>query len=285
VARPLKGVLTIVTRFVVSAATMATSLTFQTFQAVNSFKGAINDIENPPVNEDGSIKGEDTDEFHNKINPHVMDIVGVAGMTCSAATLFLTEGHIADAASFSTFALAPYAAYQKRQLKDLGGLRGQHNALRETVNGLTAQNNILDGSIDTLALQVNNLEGVEATLEQVAKDGKTSVTRLTEIIKRNGEIQAKIKTNLERQVIQDLVTIVVATDRDGDFSLNEFELNELVLRLHGRQGVEFHEANFRKLVKANCTLASIMKVIRNLMDDDVPEKDCVFHLNASEMIK
>ena len=76
-------------------------------------------------------------------------------MTCSAATLFLTEGHIADAASFSTFALAPYAAYQKRQLKDLGGLRGQHNALRETVNGLTAQNNILDGSIDTLALQVN----------------------------------------------------------------------------------------------------------------------------------
>jgi len=108
---------------------------------------------------------------------------------------------------------------------------------------------------------------------------------LTEIIKRNGEIQAKIKTNLERQVIQDLVTIVVATDRDGDFSLNEFELNELVLRLHGRQGVEFHEANFRKLVKANCTLASIMKVIRNLMDDDVPEKDCVFHLNASEMIK
>ena len=136
-----------------------------------------------------------------------------------------------------------------------------------------------------LILQNNSLEGVEATLERVAKDGKTSVTRLTEIIKRNREIQAKIKTNLERQVIQDLVTIVVATDRDGDFSLNEFELNELVLRLHGRQGVEFNEANFRKLVKANCTLASIMKVIRNLMDDDVPEKDCVFHLNASEMIK
>ena len=77
----------------------------------------------------------------------------------------------------------------------------------------------------------------------------------------------------------------MATDRDGDFSLNEFELNELVLRLHGRQGVEFNEANFRKLVKANCTLASIMKVIRNLMDDDVPEKDCVFHLNASDLIK
>jgi len=75
-----------------------------------------------------------------------------SSVTCSAATLFLTEGHIADAASFSTFALAPYAAYQKRQLKDLGGLRGQHNALRETVNGLTAQNNILDGSIDTLAV-------------------------------------------------------------------------------------------------------------------------------------
>ena len=95
-ARPLKGVLTIDLRETSCgqtfeggshncypirsiAATMATSLTFQTFQAVNSFKGAINDIENPPVNEDGSIKGEDTDEFHNKINTYLMDIVGVAG--------------------------------------------------------------------------------------------------------------------------------------------------------------------------------------------------------------
>jgi hypothetical protein len=54
--------------------------------------------------------------------------------------MVLTQGHIVDAASYSTAALAPYAAYQKHKLQGLGGMRGQQNSLRQNVNELLFHN-------------------------------------------------------------------------------------------------------------------------------------------------
>jgi hypothetical protein len=110
--------------------------------------------------------------------------------------------------------------------------------------------------------------------------------RLMSIVKRNGEIQAQIKKNLERQVIFDVVGIVVTADRDRDFSLSDMELNTLVMRMNGLQGVKFDEANFRKMIpKAPVPLAKIFDVLRNLCDDNVAEKDNVFHLKPEELRK
>ena len=128
------------------------------------------------------------------------------------------------------------------------------------------------------------MEGIESALNEIAAKSNASVTRLVEIVKRNGEIQTKIKKNLERQVLQDIVSLVVSTDRDKDFTLNETELNMLIMRLQGHKGVRFDETNFRKLITTPCTLTSILKVVRNLMDDDVAEDDNVFHLQPREII-
>jgi hypothetical protein len=72
----------------------------------------------------------------------------------SITTLVLTDGHLVDAASYTTVGLAPYAAYQKHQLQQLGGMRGQQNQLRSSVNELQEQNNILTLSLDKLDTQV-----------------------------------------------------------------------------------------------------------------------------------
>lgn len=44
--------------------------------------------------------------------------------------MFVTISILVDVASISLIALAPYTIYQKRQLRKLGGLRGQQNELR-----------------------------------------------------------------------------------------------------------------------------------------------------------
>jgi hypothetical protein len=120
----------------------------------------------------------------------------------------------------------------------------------------------------------------------VAQSAQTSVNRLTEIVIRNAEIQAHIKQNLEKQVLSSLVSIVVNTDNNRDFELNEMELNTLMLRLRGVKGVAFDEANFRKVIpKAPVPLARIMMVVRNLLNPDVPEEDNVFHMKPKEMLK
>jgi hypothetical protein len=118
-------------------------------------KKAISSIGEIPQEPDGTIKGEESDEAITKVPRSFMDIVGITGIASSAATLFLTEGHVVTIASFCTMGLAPYAALQKRQLRKLGGMRGLQNELRENVNFLCQQNNILYHSINKLGVQVH----------------------------------------------------------------------------------------------------------------------------------
>lgn len=51
---------------------------------------------------------------------------------CPAAlSMVMTASVLVDVASITLFALAPYAVYQKYQLAELGGMRGQMNDLRQ----------------------------------------------------------------------------------------------------------------------------------------------------------
>lgn len=75
-------------------------------------------------------------------------------MAASVTTMVFTEGHVVDAACYSTVALAPYAAYQKHELQKLGDMRGQQNQMRDSVNALQEQNNVLTTSLDKLDTQV-----------------------------------------------------------------------------------------------------------------------------------
>ena len=45
--------------------------------------------------------------------------------------MVVTTSFLVDVASVTLFALAPYAVYQKYQLAELGGMRGQMNDLRQ----------------------------------------------------------------------------------------------------------------------------------------------------------
>jgi hypothetical protein len=66
------------------------------------------------------------------------------------ATMTMTSGHVVDAACWTTIGMAPLAAYQKRHLKSLGGLRGQQNILRDHVNELYLQVRKTKQSVDKL---------------------------------------------------------------------------------------------------------------------------------------
>ena len=121
----------------------------------NKVKNFYDEVGESPQNADGTIKGEDTDEMHNKLKPTVVDVAALAGLGTSISTMVLTEGHIVDAACYSTCLCAPLIAYQKRSLNSMGGLRGQQNILRESVNEMSAENDKLQGSIERLSETVD----------------------------------------------------------------------------------------------------------------------------------
>lgn len=118
-------------------------------------KHKIATIGESPLNDDGSIQGSDDDALIHKVHPGIMDSVALLGIGGSLLTMVLTNGLVVDAASVMTMTMTPFCAYQKRELNELGGMRGQQNQLRQSVNQLQTENNILTTSVDQLELNVN----------------------------------------------------------------------------------------------------------------------------------
>lgn len=118
-------------------------------------KHKIATIGESPQNDDGSIQGNDDDALIHKVHPGIMDAVALLGIGGCLATMVMTDGHTVDAASLLTMTMTPFSAYQKRELNELGGMRGQQNQLRQSVNQLHTENNILASSVDQLEVNVN----------------------------------------------------------------------------------------------------------------------------------
>jgi len=265
------------------------SLAFKAVKAANSVSNFVTDVGETPVDADGTVEGGQTDEFHGSIRPGLMDLAAVGGFGASVASLMFTNSHLVDAASFTTAALAPYAAYQKHNLQRLGGFRGQQNSLRQHVNKLSDENTGLSTRVDKLETQVDKLEHVEEHLEKIAKEGQSTVNHLIDIQKRQTEINEKMHYVLGRRMLSILVGIILESDRDSNFRLSPPEIMMMKLRLQSVQGVTFHEDNFNKCLpedqREHIELPEIMTIVWNLNDKSIPEEERVFTLNPIEMIK
>lgn len=90
------------------------------------------------------------------------------------------------------------------------------------------------------------------------------------IIQTNGELQLKIKENLESSIMQSILTAVLVSDINEDFTLNPRELKRVETRLSNIPGVKFDKKLFRDFVgnKTELQLNDIMTMLRNLKESD-----------------
>jgi hypothetical protein len=119
---------------------------------------------------------------------------------------------------------------------------------------------------------------------RVVKTSGGNADRLVEIVQQNKELQQKIKANLERNIMQDILEAVLVSDLNEDFSLNLKELKRLETRFANLPAVTFDKANWTKFVagKEVIDLATVMGVLRNLTDD-IPDEDNIFHLHPEKL--
>jgi len=70
------------------------------------------------------------------------------------------------------------------------------------------------------------------------------------------------------------------TDKDRDMNLDKTEMKRLMLRFNHNPNFKFNEKLFKKKIgdKDKYPIGVLMEVIRNLMDDDVPESENIFTL-------
>lgn len=204
---------------------------------------------------------------------------GIAGasVATSVAAMVIQPVNIVFAAGGLSCVIGPYAYWQQRRLTDVIALQETHKALSEQVDRLGKENKRLHETVVELSDTVDRLEDVEQALDVITQTQGQSIAAFEEQVKDNKEILAKMQSNLKANVLQNLLQVVIRSDKDENMTIEEHEIGDLINRIKRINGVEVHEDKLReRITKSGGSLQCVMDIIRNLMSDECPECDQIF---------
>jgi len=157
----------------------------------------------------------------------------VAGLSVvmALAAMMVEKSFAAYLAFIFPLVMAPYSIHQRRQIDKLPTLVSELNQLRTTVNSLDRRNTELKHLNNTLRSKLSKYSEVQKDLEGVAAKNGVQVTQICKLVIEHGRIQRQIDQLMEARELQGLFTSVLASDRNGDFTLSEHEAEVLVSRM------------------------------------------------------
>jgi len=163
--------------------------------------------------------------------------------------------------------LSPYAAFQQRKITQVEALKETNEAMEEEVTKLTAENNRLEAQVQKMEETVANLADLEDTLEAVNALQGESVQKLQEQLQDSREILKNMNQNRRATILQNLVTVLLATDENQDMLLSDPEIDSLIQKLEGINGVELKEDRVRQtIIEQGRSVGAIMQVAREVDD-------------------
>eukprot|EP01082_Thalassiosira_pseudonana_P003675 g2863.t1 g2863 contig12:940887-942046(+) len=226
-------------------------------------------------------------------------LVSAAGVASSIAAFLVSPAIIVYVAGGMCLANVPVVLYKERKMALLPALRNTVNELREMSRTLQGQVDSLQKELDdlnTCAMRQVGFEGVENELQELATTQGTNVERLVDLVSENEQILFLMRENLRQKVLQDVISIVVRTDRDNTQRIDKVEAKLLALKITVKlevYGIFFDQDKFLMAVALNPTLAGVICTIRKLMpevdengnpcDDQSSKSDDSYFLDEDDM--
>jgi len=205
----------------------------------------------------------------------VAGIVAGIAVATSLAAIIIEQSAIVILAGLLSCAMGPYAYWQQTRLTDIKALQETHEAIQVEVDRLHAENERLSTSIEELSATVGRLEDVQLALDTISKTEGKSISVFSEQVEKNKEILKNMKANLKGTVMQNLLSVVMASDKDKDMVVDKEEIDTLMKRIEGIGGVQVREDKFRAAFAGN-SVSSLMNIVSNLLRDDVKPEDQIF---------
>lgn len=100
-----------------------------------------------------------------------------------------------------------------------------------------------------------------------------------EIVETSAKLQAQLRSKLQGQVVQQIMSAILSTDRDHNFCLTPAEVDLLITRLENLPGVEFHADKFRERIASDhgdLTLSDVCAIARDLNHDLMDKREAIF---------
>ena len=162
--------------------------------------------------------------------------------------------------------IGPYAYWQQRLLTDVVALQQTQRALSNQIDQLINQTSRLHTTLQSLTTTVNRLEGVKRAYDVITSTQSQTIEAFEEQVGNNRLVLSKMQSGLRSNIMQYILKVIIRSDADGSFILDEDEINDLIDKFNRNSLVEFNEELFRHYItNSGGSIQSIMDIIRNLI--------------------
>jgi len=162
----------------------------------------------------------------------------------------------------------PIVFFKERKILLLPSRRKTVDQLQETADILKSEAVALEDEIEYLLEQVSRFGDIEQELQEVAIEQDSTVEELVELVRINEETMDLMRENLRQKVIQDVIGIVIRSEKDNDQIIDRVEAKLLALKITVKleaYGVSFDEEKFLQAVALSPTLLGVAGTVRKLL--------------------
>ncbi|KAL7523547.1 hypothetical protein ACHAWF_000565, partial [Thalassiosira exigua] len=145
---------------------------------------------------------------------------------------------------------SPVVIYKERQLTQEDTFRNALNGIREQQGRLSGQNDILSAEIDDLQSDVDRMKDVQEALGGLAETQGSQLDELMELIEENKQINLALRSVLKSKALEEVITLVLDIDNDGSFTIQDKEVDRLIIGMKLLEDIAFNESMFREEVIA-----------------------------------
>ena len=174
----------------------------------------------------------------------------------------------------------PYCYYQQTRLTDIRTLQETKHALQGEVDKMEVENKRLVQNVDTMTASVDRLQEIDQALQIITSKQGLTVQTLATQVEENKQLLQQMKGNLQANVLQNLLSVILRSDADKDFTMDEAEIADLIRRLENISGVTVHADKFRSAIQGQ-TVHAVMDIVKNLLRPNVPPEQRIFEIHES----
>jgi len=176
--------------------------------------------------------------------------------------------------SAGSAAMGPIAHKNEQEVTDVASMGQVSRRMRLEMDRLAAENKRLKYEVERLESTVGSMEDIENALDEITKQQGASIEALQEQVDYQRGILEEMREDARSGMLQNLLTVIIASDEDGDFTIDPDEIDVLVENIRGA-GFKVNHANFAKVVEEkNGSIQAVLEICKSVMDggDDTPEE-------------
>jgi len=203
--------------------------------------------------------------------------VAAAAVVTALAAIIVEQSAVVIVGGLLSAVVGPYAYWQQTRLTDIKALQETQHAVKAEVDKLQQENVRLGKNVDELTTSVQHLEDVQQALSAITSTQDHSIDTFKKQVEDNKTILKQMQSNLKASVLQNLLSVILRSDTDGDLVIDEAEIASLVRRIQNISGVNVNEDRFRQAISGK-SVQAVMEIVKNLLNDDTPPDQRIFEL-------